>query len=74
MTINTREDLTKLIKIECIKNGFTIDEIGRIMGMSSGNIHRSVGHSDMRLSTLQAIAEAMGSVLDITFSPKQTNI
>ena len=69
MNIHERQDLARLIKGECAYKGITLDQLGQRLGVLPQSISRTVSRSDISLSQLQAIAAALGTALDIRFTP-----
>lgn len=69
MTIKERQDLARLIKSECALRGITLEGLGQILGVVPPSISRTVNRSDVTLSQLQSIAAALGTALDIRFTP-----
>ena len=69
MQIYQRQDLARLIKGECAYKGITLDQLGQRLGVLPQSISRTVNRSDISLTQLQSIAAALGTALDIRFTP-----
>ena len=68
MLIESREDIAKLIKTKQIESGINSTELAKRLGISTAaSISRTINKSDLAISQIQRIANAMGYKVNIEF-------
>lgn len=67
MTITDRESLSRLIKGSLALRGLTVTDLAVLLGVDRTSASRTVNRSDLALSDLLRIAEAIGANLVISF-------
>ena len=63
-------DINLLIRTELIKHDMTIGELVQKLGCSRQALGVRLRRNDMKVSTLEQIAELLDCQLNISFSPK----
>lgn len=72
MIIETREDLTKEIKAALKQRGLNVTGLARLLGVFQQSAARTVARSDIAVSDLLRIADAINARLDISFKDRTT--
>ena len=66
-------DVVKLVKIAMISREMTAVQTGAKMGKSKNYISESLSrHNGMRIDTIQAIADALGYDVELSFVDRET--
>lgn len=71
MIIRNREDAARAIKSALAMRGETLTSYAAKQGLNRSSFSRSVNRSDISLSDLLRIADALGCQLKIEFSPRE---
>jgi len=71
MIIKDRDALARLIKSAAAARGLSLAGLGRLLGLSQPSISRTANRSDVTLSQLHDIADALGCALLIDFVPRE---
>lgn len=71
MIIKSRADLAREIKAAAARRGVPLATVAARLGVVAPSISRTVNRSDLTLSTLQKIADALDSDLVIEITPRE---